>query len=673
MKYSIPCLSAALAALLGVAVCALVLLVSGVAWNISVPQVLPPQAVESPAFPTPIPQIKRPVIEGQPAPAYTGTLQTLEENTIPVRDLRDLAMRLKGRQDIPATLASPASYYQVGDVQEFWLTDVDTTENFKVQATLQYVTDHLYFWVQDGVPFQKRDVQKLAKIFEEHIYPTDHEFFGSEWTPGVDGDPHLYVLYGRGLGSSIAGYFSSADEYTPLAHQYSNAHEMFVLSADHVDLGEDFAYNVLAHEFQHMIHWYRDRNEETWMNEGFSELAAFLNGYGVGGMDEAYVKDPDIQLTYWPEVSGNSTPYYGASFLFLNYFLNRFGEDATKALVANQENGMISIDEVLAQESARDPLTGKVLTADDVFADWVVASYLQNEAVGDGRYTYQNYPDAPRPDPTEEIQSCPLNPITRDVHQYGVDYLSIRCRGDYTLHFEGSTQVGVLPADPHSGSYAFWSNQGDESDMTLSRSFDFSKIQGPLTLKYWTWYNLEKDYDYVYLEASTDGKNWQILKTPSGTAANPSGNSYGWGYNANSGGREAARWIKESVDLSQYAGQKVSLRFEYVTDGAVNGEGLLLDDISIPETGYSSDFESGNGGWDGQGFVRIQNELPQTYRLEVIEFGRPTGVQNIVLSGSNTADIPLHFDSGVNQVVLAVSGTTRFTRQAASYRISIEP
>ena len=112
----------------------------------------------------------------------------------------------------------------------------------------------------------------------------------------MDGDPHLYVLYARGLGSSIAGYFSSTDEYTPGVHKYSNAHEMFMLNADNTGLNEDFTYGVLAHEFQHMIHWYRDRNEETWMNEGFSDLAMFLNGYDVGGTDQMYVIDPDIQL-----------------------------------------------------------------------------------------------------------------------------------------------------------------------------------------------------------------------------------------------------------------------------------------------------------------------------------------------------------------------------------------
>ena len=40
--------------------------------------------------------------------------------------------------------------------------------------------------------------------FDQKIIPTDREFFGSEGNPGVDGDPHIYVLYAGGLGTTLA-------------------------------------------------------------------------------------------------------------------------------------------------------------------------------------------------------------------------------------------------------------------------------------------------------------------------------------------------------------------------------------------------------------------------------------------------------------------------------------
>jgi bacillopeptidase F (M6 metalloprotease family) len=72
--------------------------------------------------------------------------------------------------------------------------------------------------------------------------------------------------------------------------------------------------------------------------------------------------------------------------------------------------------------------------------------------------------------------------------------------------------------------------------MTLTQSFDFTDHSGPLTLSYWTWYDTEKDFDFVYVEASTDGEHWQTLTTPSGTPEDLTGANYGWGYTGVSGG-----------------------------------------------------------------------------------------------------------------------------------------
>ena len=48
-----------------------------------------------------------------------------------------------------------------------------------------------------------------------------------------------------------------------------------------------------------MIHWYQDRNESSFLNEGFSELATFINGYDTGGFDGYYLNQPDVNLTDW--------------------------------------------------------------------------------------------------------------------------------------------------------------------------------------------------------------------------------------------------------------------------------------------------------------------------------------------------------------------------------------
>ena len=630
----------------------------------------PPVEVEVLLSPTDQPVESEPAQE-IPTNLKPSTLETLLTEEIPINDPFDLAQRLEGMENIPLTLPVDDLNRQVGDEETFWVTNTDTDVNFQIETTLVAVTDHLYFWVEDGVEYSRKALNRLVTDFEENIYPTNREFFGSEWTPGVDEDPHLYVIFATGLGEGLAGYFSTIDEYHPQIHEFSNAHETFMISADNQRLANDYTFGVLAHEFQHMIHWYRDRNEAHWMNEGFSELATLLTGHRDGPQhDYFYAENPDLQLNDWPNDSQATVPYYGSSFLFVTYYLDRFGSEATKALVADDLNGLPSVDKVLNDLEIKDPVTGKILTADDLFLDWVVTNYIKDDYNVTERFRYSLYPEAPKFFPTESIEQCPTGVEFRDVHQYGVDYIQLTCQGSFILDFQGKQFVPVLPEDPYSGSYAFWSNKGDTSDMRLTREFDFREASGPLTLNYWTWFDLEEIYDYVFLEISADGGDWRIIRAPSTTSDNPSGNSYGWGYTGLSG--EDGVWIQENIDLSSYAGQLVKIRFEYITDAAVHGEGFLLDDISIPEIGYFSDFEEDDGGWINEGFVRIDNSLPQSYRLALIHMDTIPRVQFISLSSDNQVELPISIgEDGAREVILVITGTTRFTRQKADYQFQI--
>ena len=597
------------------------------------------------------------------------SMDKLMNTIVPENNRIELSARLKGITDIPEVLATSAQPIPVGTIESFWVGNVDTIEHALIQAEMVYATDHVYFWIEKGVDYDIEDVRDLVDDFEAKAYPINRQFFGSEWSPGVDGDEHLYILYTRGMGSSVAGYYSSADELSPLANEYSNGHEMFYLSADNVALWDEYTYGVLAHEFQHMIHWSRDRNEESWMNEGFSELAAHLSGFDVGGWDYAYTSDPDLALTLWPT---NGGPHYGQAFLFMTYFLDRFGEDATKALVANPTNGLESLDETLAALGVLDA-QGNPIDADDVHRDWAVSMLLQDITLEDGRFGYQSY-TPPIITYADRFDACAQDVQSRSVNQYGVDYLRFDCGEPFTIQFDGTTTVPVLPGEPYSGDFSFWSNRGDESDMTLTKAFDFRGVKDPVELSYWVWYDIEEGWDYLYLEASTDGgETWEILQTPSGSNEDLSGNSYGWAYSGMSGGGALPVWIEERVDLSEFAGEEVILRFEYITDAAVNGDGLLLDDIRIDAIDYFEDFESGEGGWNPAGFVRLYNRLPQTYHVVLVEHGDLPRVTEVNLDELQRAKIPVDLGDDYDHATLIVIGTTRDTWQPAPYNLTISP
>jgi hypothetical protein len=114
----------------------------------------------------------------------------------------------------------------------------------------------------------------------------------------------------------------------------------------------------------------------------------------------------------------------------------------------------------------------------------------------------------------------------------------------------------------------------------------------------------------------------------------------------------------------------VQIRFEYVTDAAVNGEGFLLDDVRVDAINYTSDFEADEGGWAASGFARVENVLPQTYRLSLILKGDTTTVTPIALNTDQTAEFPFTLKAG-EQAIVIVTGTTRYTRIPAAYQIEI--
>jgi immune inhibitor A len=626
-------------------------------------------------FGTPAPPVGE-AATPEPAPAITRepvgevgpeTEELLEMAEVPVRDLHDLAIRLRHLPPDTARTVNPGGSpdYAVGTRRLFYASNVDTDEQFDIYATLEYKTEHVYMWVEEGVGVDRDDLVAAAELFEDHTYRTDRTFFGSEWTPGVDNDPHVSILHARGLGNSVAGYYSSADEFVSPVRDDSNEMEMFYINIENVTVNDDFYNGVLAHEFQHMIHWYNDRNEETWMNEGFSELAMYLNDYDTGGADWIFAMEPDTQLNSWPEGPGAAGANYGAAYLFTSYFLDRFGSEATQALVAHPENSFASVDAVLEELD-----TG--LTYKDLFGDWAVANLVDDPSIGDGRYGYSDInPPSLDIETTYRKSDYPVSG-SGTVHQHGTDYVELQGDSPLVFRFTGSTQIGLVDTTAHSGRYFWWSNRGDDSDMMLTRAFDLSDVS-EATLEFWTWYDTEEDWDYAYVEISADGgETWEVLTTPSGTGTNPNGNSFGWAYTGRSGGGAAAEWIQERVDLSPYAGQEVVVRFEYITDDAVNRPGLVLDDIAIPEIDYFSDFEKDADGWEPAGFIRHANVLPQRWLVQLILFGRETTVQRLELNEDQTGEWVIPLEGRTDRAVITISGLAPVTTEMGSYSYEID-
>ncbi|MCA9874437.1 MAG: immune inhibitor A, partial [Anaerolineales bacterium] len=344
-------------------------------------------------------------------------------------------------------------------------------------------------------------------------------------------------------------------------------------------------------------------------------------------------------------------------------FRDRFGEAATQALVRHPEGSMAGVAAVLA-DVAPD------MTPDALFADWLAASYLQGIGRGTGVYRYNTVSLPPLA--TTDVGRLPAAG-SATVSQYGADYLRIRGAAPVTAVFTGTQQVPAFGAPAHSGQLAWVSYPADKSAMHLTRAFDLRGLD-QATLTFWTWYAIEEGWDYAYLAVSADdGRSWQLLETPSTTAANPQGNSFGPGYTGISGGGDSPVWQQETADLTPFAGQEILLRFHAITDGALTGQGFLVDDIAVPELAYQDDAEQ-PGQWTESGMLRVTNTLPQSFIVQRVLVGfEGIQIERLPLDENQRGEWIFPMDRNHSEAILMVSGSTPVTRQPAPYQLAIIP
>lgn len=572
----------------------------------------------------------------------------------PARDLYAIAERLRAKgAPVPRTVDAPVE--QVGDERTFWVTDVNTARHFPLTATLRFATPHLALYLQNGLASSDADLRRSAEIFETVIYPCVRGLFGSEWTPGVDGDPRLTVLVGNIPG--VAGYYSSADQYPTAVNPFSNQREMFYLNAGAIRLGSEQFLGTMAHEFLHMVQWANDPAEETWVNEGLAELSAELCGTGASFVN-AFASNPNTQLTSWASNPSAAAPNYGAAYLFMRYLAGRFGREALADLVREPGRGIAGVEAWLARRGGP--------RFDEVFKDWTVANLLNQP--NSGRYGYDRLSlrIAPR------LTLNQFGSETGMVRQYGTQYVELRLPGDATIRFEGETTVKLIGAEPRSGRRFWWSNRSDAMDSTLTRAVDLTGVSAA-TLEFAAWYDLERNWDYAYVMVSTDdGRTWDVLPAR-GSVSNPeAGLTFGPGWTGISGGQRP-EWVEERVDLTPYAGKRILLRFEVITDDAVNHEGFAVDDLRIPEIGWTDNAESEND-WQANGFVLLQNEAPQLFQVQLVRIGRETTVEDVPLDPTNRGVVTIRGVGGaIQRAVLVISAVTPVTTREASFRLTTEP
>jgi immune inhibitor A len=171
--------------------------------------------------------------------------------------------------------------------------------------------------------------------------------------------------------------------------------------------------------------------------------------------------------------------------------------------------------------------------------------------------------------------------------------------------------------EPYSGDWEWYSGQGDMLNQTLTREVE---LPAGAALSFWTWFDIEQDWDYGFVEVSADGgATWATVPGNLTTNHDPSGNnSEGNGITGTTG------WVQGHFDLGAWGGATVLLRFRYETDQAVQGLGWAIDDITVGS--LFDDVESGNLGWTTQGWAPFEGAATlSANHYYMVEWRTPAG------------------------------------------------
>jgi len=528
-------------------------------------------------------------------------------------------------------------------------------ENYYDAVTDEYVFNNSKYPTGGWTPEDRISTAQLTYLmneFDNTIYPTMTSTFGFP-DPRPPGEYKIYILimnirdpsyYDASVGWYVAGYFSWGEDSA------ANKNMIHIDSfdwANRVGPGVDRPYlyeGVFAHEFEHLIHNDIDADEESWVDEGLADMAAYMCGYGhdTGNIANYFAYHPWTSLTFW----GGNLENYGCCYLFQLYLWEHFGGTSfTVDLVHNQLNGIEGVEDTLHDH-------GYMISFDQVFHDWTIANYIDDLSIGDGKYGYYTL-DIPSKDTWGySIQYFLWNwwvgmefnrgfgwqaswwpgtvqPYTANYWEFG-----FTPAGQEVNFLYGGDAYSGVPA--HSGIYHWYGGMGNWAWRKLSQVF--YSVPAGAKLKFWTNYEIELDWDYAYVEVHdlTDD-TWttlpglyttttlpQIQDNPNVPAGREPMDYFDAGkWNAFTG--FSLGYYQEEMDLSDFAGHDIELHFVYWTDGAYNEPGVYIDDIEITGGYFFDDVEAGENGWTYQGWMRTkQTDWANTWEGEVIDV---TGIQ----------------------------------------------
>ncbi|MBN1153338.1 immune inhibitor A [candidate division KSB1 bacterium] len=417
--------------------------------------------------------------------------------------------------------------------------------NYEIDSDITYLVDNLEFWL---IPTQNPDGHVYVEEIDQWWRKNRRD--NGNGTFGVD----LNRNYGYMWGYNNAGSSSNTSAETYRGKSAFSEPESQVIRK--LCIEHNFILSLSYHSYGNwwLFPWgYIAQNTED--HDIFLEIAldcVAYNGYvaGNGAMGVIYETNGDTDDYFYGEQTEKNkmfgfTPEVGTTFFP--------PEEDIPQLVAENLGPNLYIAHI-APIMADNPR--RILRpAIPVFAP---VSYIA-EGCFDLKWTINDDPDniAVAFD-VEEIENLTLIPDDMEGDELY-----------WTLNgFDKNTNRY------HSNAHSLYSSTGDNINHTAMLTTPFI-VPENTEFTFWTWYDIERNWDYAYVELSADGgKSFASIPGNITTQYDPYGENLGYGITGKS-----SEWVKAIFELGDYAGQTIMLRIRYVTDTYMSNEGIYIDDI----------------------------------------------------------------------------------------------
>ncbi|MBN1296370.1 hypothetical protein JXA80_06290 [bacterium] len=389
------------------------------------------------------PEIQEPMMKG--SQCSTIRLQELYGKYIPSPDTRDLPC--------DHTPVGPPTDVQVGSQWEWYIWRLNGYPEADLKTcTVRGSSEHAWVVVEDtqwNVNVTQTDVDVILSFFENEsiglfpdqgIWDLNTTHFGMP-PDHLDQDGKIYIVF-YDFDVSSDGYFWSFDQGCDGdgAFASNECDALYMNCSDHSPSGE-YMVSVLAHEFEHLIHYEQDINEAAWVDEGCAELAMWL--FGNPDTISMFNNNPDNNLTVW---NGDWADYIKTYLWMLYFYENNGGRDAVLDLVAEPANGITGFENFYGDHGFNPDFAFH-------FALWTVANFLDDPDVGTGDYGYTG-DELPPFRAVSEHDTYPVNE-SATVNHWATDYVRFTGGVPLKIQFDGddTTQFAVwaLERDPITG------------------------------------------------------------------------------------------------------------------------------------------------------------------------------------------------------------------------------